>query len=144
MTTSPKFNKNDFIAHNAKNTAQEWFLLVHAMNETGNSAYKELAAIDGMQEYFAEMKVAANEQYKLAEERELVAKNERIAANAVKAQKRTASVISQRGVRDENDLCFKCDGIGAIPGYRHIEDGVCFKCNGTGLSAKGKKFAQSK
>lgn len=33
----------------------------------------------------------------------------------------------------EKASCFKCNGIGRIRRYKHIEGGRCFSCNGTGL-----------
>ena len=32
--------------------------------------------------------------------------------------------------------CDRCNGVGRIPEYKHIENGICFKCRGVGSNIR--------
>lgn len=43
-------------------------------------------------------------------------------------------IIPPRGRGQRFEICIKCDGVGILPQYDHIEAGMCFACHGEGVT----------
>lgn len=44
----------------------------------------------------------------------------------------------------DTTTCYKCNGSGVIPEFRHIDNGTCYHCEGTGKAARKPDAAARK
>ncbi|MEO0969143.1 MAG: hypothetical protein AAFX80_12650 [Cyanobacteria bacterium J06639_18] len=47
--------------------------------------------------------------------------------------------LPEEKIDKENITCPRCNGLGKLLQYKHVENGICFRCKGSGVSYKWAK-----